>query len=109
MSHFSAETKFKFSLFDIPILEQFSNPQSDFFQKEAIKIRKKWTGKRILGSIGRLIKIDSDMYLEAHSKILNNNPNTIYLACGKGDMQNIREKLIRYNIDEERFIFTGFE
>ncbi|AFL69732.1 hypothetical protein Sulba_2465 [Sulfurospirillum barnesii SES-3] len=108
MSHFSAETKFKFSLFDIPILEQFSNPQSDFFEKEAINIRKKWAGKRILGSIGRLIKLDSDVYLEALSKILSNNPNTIYLACGKGDMQNIREKLIRYHIDEERFIFTGF-
>lgn len=108
ISHFPADSPLGFNVFSIPVLEQFYNPQSLYFKNEASKIREQWKGKRILGSIGRLVKVDSDEYLKTVSKILNNNPDTIYLACGTGDVQSVREKLARYGIDKERFIFTGF-
>jgi len=60
----------------------------------------------ILGTIGRLIKIDSQEYLEVIAKIMQENPNTIYLACGLGNIDNIKEKLKKLNISEKRFIFT---
>ncbi len=61
----------------------------------------------ILGTIGRLIKIDNDEYLQTVSKIMKENPNTIYLACGSGDTKPTKEKFEKYDIDENRFIFTG--
>jgi hypothetical protein len=38
---------------------------------------------------------------------MKENPNTIYLACGDGNEESIKEKLKKYNIDEKRFVFTG--
>ena len=35
------------------------------------------------------------------------NQNTIYLACGTGNEETIKEKIKKYGIDEKRFIFTG--
>ncbi len=61
-----------------------------------------------LGTIGRLTKVDSDEYLQVVSEIMKKNPNTIYLACGSGDIKPIKEKLRKYGIDENRFIFTGY-
>ncbi len=61
----------------------------------------------ILGTMGRLIKIDNDEYLQTVAQIMKENPNTIYLACGSGDTKPIKEKLRKYGIDENRFIFTG--
>ena len=38
---------------------------------------------------------------------MEQNPNTIYLACGDGNVESIKQKVSKYGIDEERFIFTG--
>jgi hypothetical protein len=38
---------------------------------------------------------------------MKQNPNTIYLACGMGNQKTIKEKLKKYNIDENRFLFLG--
>jgi hypothetical protein len=61
----------------------------------------------ILGTIGRLIKIDSEEYIKVIAEIMKQNPNTIYLACGEGNKESILKKLKKYNIDKNRFIFTG--
>ena len=61
----------------------------------------------ILGTIGRLVKIDNDEYIKTVSEIMKQNPNTIYLACGDGNQVTIKEKLKKYNIDEDRFLFLG--
>lgn len=59
-----------------------------------------------IGYIGRLIKIDSDRYLYTVSRIMKRNKNVIYLACGGGDQDNIKEKVKKLGI-ADRFYFTG--
>jgi len=61
----------------------------------------------ILGSIGRLIKIDNYDYLETIAKIMHNNPNTVFLACGSGDQSSIQEKIEGLGI-KDRFYFVGY-
>ena len=62
----------------------------------------------ILGTIGRLIKIDNIEYLETIIEIMQKNKHSIYLACGSGDKKSIINKI--KNIDSrilDRFYFTG--
>lgn len=61
----------------------------------------------ILGSIGRLIKIDNYDYLETIAKIMHDNPNTVFLACGSGDQSSIQEKIEELGIND-RFYFVGY-
>ncbi|WP_104696930.1 MULTISPECIES: hypothetical protein [unclassified Helicobacter] len=63
----------------------------------------------ILGNIGRLVKIDNEVYLQTIIDILRDNPKTIFLACGSGNIEEIKMKI--QNIDSSlmhRFYFTGF-
>lgn len=85
--------------------DELYNPyvNSEKINKERLKYPK---DTFILGSIGRLIKLDSDEYLETVAKIMKQNPNTIYLACGKGDRENIKKKLKHLGV-EDRWYFTG--
>ncbi|WP_417333254.1 glycosyltransferase [Halarcobacter sp.] len=61
----------------------------------------------ILGSIGRLVKIDNYDYLETVAKIMKDNPNTIFIACGSGDQKGIQEKIEELGI-KDRFYFVGY-
>ena len=61
----------------------------------------------ILGTIGRLLKIDQDDYINIISTVLKLNPNTVYIACGSGNTLNLEKKIKEYNIDPSRFIFAG--
>lgn len=64
---------------------------------------------KILGNIGRLVKIDSEVYLRTIIAILKNNDNTVFLACGAGNIDEIKAKILK--IDSQilhRFYFTGF-
>ncbi|WP_419771181.1 MAG: hypothetical protein ACNI3C_05145 [Candidatus Marinarcus sp.] len=61
----------------------------------------------ILGSIGRLIKIDNLEYLNTVLEIMKQNLNTIYIACGDGDTKHIKRFLKEHDL-ENRFVFPGF-
>lgn len=69
--------------------------------------------KRILGTIGRLTKIDSLPYLKMLVELMREFPDTIYLACGSGNIEEIQNKL-RSILDQEydefmqRFYFCGY-
>lgn len=52
----------------------------------------------ILGTIGRLVKVDSNEYLEAVAQILKKTPNTIYIAAGGGNFDSIKNKLDKLGI-----------
>ncbi len=61
--------------------KQFYLPEVDMKMVE--EIRSRYPKEAIiLGFIGRLIKMDSDEYLEAVARIMMQNKNTIFLACG---------------------------
>jgi len=112
VSHFNQEcSEFKWNIINVPMAKEFLVGTDG--EKEVGNIIKAHYKEEfgddvvILGTIGRLIKIDSDEYLEVVSKIMQENPNTIYLACGLGNTDNIKEKLKKYNIDEKRFLFLG--
>lgn len=63
--------------------------------------------KIILGSIGRLVKLDSDEYFRKIALIMEKRPETIYLACGSGNQVTIKEKIDLYHLNG-RFFFPGF-
>lgn len=106
ISHFGHNHKeFKFDIFEFPNNENKYNPKIDIvtIQKEREKFPK---DKIILGSIGRLVKINNTSYLETISKIMKDNPNTIFLACGTGNEENIKDKISALGI-KEKFYFMG--
>ncbi|WP_035587189.1 glycosyltransferase family protein [Hippea jasoniae] len=113
ISHFSQECKdYEWKIFSIP----FSKEElvgSEEEKKEGLKLKKQLLEKYgqdtvILGTIGRLVKIDNDEYIKTVAEIMKENSNTIYLACGSGNNEGIKEKIKKYGIPEDRFIFTGF-
>ena len=112
ISHFEQECKeFEWNIINIPFAKEFLiGTEGEKIVAEIIKQdykNKFGEDVVILGTIGRLVKIDSDEYIKTIAEIMKQNPNTIYLACGVGNEENIKEKLKKYNIDEKRFIFTG--
>jgi hypothetical protein len=112
ISHFEQECKeFKWDIFNVQLADEFLIGNEDEKKKgEAIKkslLEEFGEDTVILGTIGRLVKIDSDEYLSVISKIMKENPNTIYLACGKGGKSSVEKKLKKHGIDRDRFIFAG--
>ncbi|WP_051420540.1 hypothetical protein [Helicobacter pametensis] len=69
--------------------------------------------KQIIGTIGRLTKIDSLPYLRMIVSLMQEFPDTIYLACGSGNIKEIQSKLEEilgegYEEFMKRFYFCGY-
>lgn len=69
--------------------------------------------KVVLGTIGRLTKIDSLPYLKSVVTLMQEFPETIYLACGSGNLKEIQNKLRlilggEYESFMQRFYFCGY-
>jgi len=112
VSHFPQECKeFEWEIVNVPISKEFLvGTEEEKNNAETIKAsykQKFGDDLVVLGTIGRLIKINSDEYIKTVAEIMKQNPNTIYLACGAGNEEDVKEKVREYGIDEERFIFTG--
>jgi hypothetical protein len=112
ISHFPQVCKkYKWKIFHVSIANEFLMGSEG--EKEVAKIIKQDYKKRfgentvILGTIGRLVKLYSEPYMKLIAKIMKENPNTIYLACGVGNEKQIKELLKKCEIDEERFLFLG--
>lgn len=96
----------KFKHFDIEM--DINKYNTDIDMEEVAQIKKEYPKDSfILGTIGRLVKIDNDEYLETVASIMKENPNTIYLACGSGNNTKIRNKVDALGIGD-RFYFTGY-
>ena len=105
ISHFPQTSKFRFDIFNIPIDKKKYNPTVDMSVVK--QIRESYPNDvTILGAIGRLIKLDSQEYLETVAKIMTQNPKTIFLACGAGDTAEIIKKIDKLGI-KDKFYFTG--
>ena len=112
ISHFPQKCQeFKWELFSVPTLEKFliGNEKE---KKQGLAIKKdllKNYGKNtlFLGTIGRLIKLESEEYLKVLSEIMAENPNTVYLACGSGNQEKVKSLMNKVKIDLKRVVFTG--
>ncbi|RDU70047.1 hypothetical protein CQA62_01135 [Helicobacter cholecystus] len=111
------ETRFKregYEFVGIPVVmdNAFYNPpiSSELISLNRSKFPK---DKVILGTIGRLTKIDSLPYLSMLVRIMKAFPRTIYLACGSGNTEEIKQKLksilgAEYEEFMQRFFFCGY-
>jgi len=97
----------KFKNFSVPVdSNKFHNPSID--QGILYAERSKYPENVfILGTIGRLVKVDSDEYLQTIYEIMRQNPNTIYIAAGTGNVDNVRQKVKKLGISE-RFYMPGW-
>ena len=99
------------------MLERFYNPELDSQAKEKIaQIRSEFPqGSVILGSIGRLTKLNSKEYWQCVIEIMQRYPQSIYLACGGGNESLISECITSCFTQEaeaqaflQRVHFTGY-
>ncbi len=107
ISHCTFENNFSWNHFIVPMaFERFYTPEISVHT--IAKEREKYPDKvLILGTIGRLVKVDSKEYLNTVAKVMKQNPNTIYIAAGAGNMNQIREKVEILGISD-RFYMPGF-
>lgn len=109
ISHFekSVDCMLEYETFKVAMdVERFYNPYRDptLIAQERNKYPK---DAFILGVIGRLTKVNSDEYLETIAKIMEQTPNTIFIAAGSGNRDTIREKVEKLGISD-RFYMPGF-
>lgn len=94
--------------FDFESDERYLGLDEERFRAEADKVRARFPeGTVILGAIGRLVKVDSKEYLEAVAKIMKECPNTVYLACGTGNVDSVQKQVEELGIGD-RFYFEGW-
>lgn len=96
-----------FEKFELRMLDRYLVAEEEENKRKAAEIKAKLPPHSVvLGSIGRLMKL-SDDYLETVAEIMQQNPDTIYLACGSGPVEELRAKVKSLGI-ADRFIFTGW-
>ena len=89
--------------------EMFTKPEEEKNKALAGYVRARFSEDTvILGAIGRLVKLNNYEYLGAVAEIMKQCPNTVYLACGGGNIESVREKAIEVGMPMDRFFFEGF-
>ncbi|MBF0546928.1 MAG: hypothetical protein HQM08_20980 [Candidatus Riflebacteria bacterium] len=97
---------FDFSTLVLINSKKFYSPPVN--QEEVNTIRSQYPKDAlILGFIGRLIKIESEEYLNAVFEILKRKKECIFLACGGGGPEKIKQKVIENGL-QDRFLFPGY-
>jgi hypothetical protein len=99
---------FEFLCFNTPMDREHLNPdiEVDLISQERLKYPQDMI---IFGTIGRLIKLESQEYLETVIKLMQIHPKTIYIACGPGDTKRIKSIINKINPQLiDRFYFTGY-
>ena len=114
VSHFPQNSKYIYFIFEEPKYREFylgPNPKEE--KKIAKQIRKELErkyGKNIvvLGTIGRLIKLQSEDYIKLICDVMKKYENVIYLACGGGCI-HVKDLVLKYGGEEVlgRWIFPG--
>lgn len=108
-----------YEFYGVPVkmLERFYNPPLDAQVREKItQIRNEFPQDSvILGTIGRLTKLNSKEYWQCVVEIMQRYPQSIYLACGGGNQSLISECITSCFTQEaeakeflQRVYFTGY-
>lgn len=96
---------YEFEYFPVKTAEFFHRPPVD--RKAIEAARAKYPADAvILGSIGRMVKLESREYLDAVAAVMKEHPNSIYIACGDGYTADICKVLDEHGI-RDRFYFPG--
>lgn len=99
---------YKFIGINVKMDNRFYNPMIplEIIQNE----RKRYPqDKMIIGIMGRLTKIDSSAYLRTIITLMQEYPDSIFLACGNGNIHQIKEKIASIDASIlERFYFPGY-
>lgn len=100
-----------FYLLPSRMLPQELNPELTADQlTEMRQVKASFQGKKVIGTIGRLVKIDNDDFLTMIIQILTQQQNAVFLACGRGEIEPIQERLRKLENGPEimdRFYFGG--
>lgn len=106
MCHYKEQNQTEeYQTFSIQMDEAFLNP---FVEKEKIYAIKGALpqGSIVLGTIGRLSKVNSKEYLDTVVTIMKQNPETVFLMCGGGNSVPIKQYLEDKGV-LERVYFPG--
>lgn len=109
ISHYDSRSMKNYNFETINILrdEESWNPKVD--NEIILKERQKYPeGVLILGLIGRLTKMDSIKYVDLICDIMDEFKNTIFIACGEGNIDGIIRKIEKKGLLKNRFYFPGF-
>jgi hypothetical protein len=94
--------------FDFVTDEMFTKPEEERNKQLARNVRARFSDDTVvLGSIGRLVKMDNYEYLGAVAEIMKQAPNTVYLACGSGNVDSVKQKAAELDMPMDRFLFEG--
>lgn len=112
MSHFEQSCNdFEWQIIEVGIdkdlLVGSKEEQNKGFFVKAELLKEYGENTIFLGTIGRLIKLESKEYLKIVSKIMKENSNTIYLACGAGNQNTVKQLMEKAGINLGRVFFTG--
>lgn len=69
--------------------------------------REKFEKNIIFGNIGRIVKLESEIFIKNLAKIMGKYENSIFFACGGAKTEKLKKLLIKYGLNE-KFFFPGF-
>ncbi len=105
---YQKQSDYEVEHFDFETEERYTNPEEEKNKALAEKVKAKFPKDTVvLGSIGRLVKMDNYEYLGVVAKIMQQYPDAIYLACGGGNIDSVREKAIEVGVPIDRWYFEG--
>jgi hypothetical protein len=103
--HWKEESHPEYALNFVGLLNMYLAPAVD--KSKLIPVRSRWSKDTvILGSIGRLVKVNSPEYLRVVCDIMKECENTVYLVCGVGGYEEILEYINGEGL-RDRFFFEG--
>jgi len=99
---------FEFERFELKMLDKYLQGIEEENMQKAAKIKELLPEHEVvMGSIGRLMKL-SEEYLKTVKSILDKYPESVYLACGPGNKEELSKAAQSVGMDMNRFLMTGF-
>jgi hypothetical protein len=99
----------KYPYYQIPIHKNYQYDLSAKDKSIVQSIKNKFPNDAVLiGVLSRLIKINSDIYLQTVAKILKENENAIFICCGSGGESDIIAKKVEALGIADRFLLQGY-